>query len=98
MMYSFIVFRLKLTKEQASKGIGKADKSGGSSQVPCIPPLNVTTCIVLNSATNTYHSSDGLCNNVNNPGWGATNQPYRRILLPAYEDGKETKWRSQKGQ
>ena len=78
------MFRLKLTKAQAKEGIGKADEGAGA----CVMPANVSVCIELNSATNMYHSTDGICNNINNPGWAATAQPYRRILLPAYDDGK----------
>ena len=88
-IYCFVfvlTIRLNLTKEEAKGGLGKIDKS--SVKAPCIPPLNLTTCVALNYNTDIYHTTDGLCNNINNPGWGSAGQPYRRILLPAYDDGE----------
>ncbi|CAG7831042.1 unnamed protein product [Allacma fusca] len=93
--------------DQASKYIArklkmpKADAGQIRVDIPedgtCIPPLNITTCVALNSATNVYHSSDGLCNNINNPGWGAYNQPYRRVIAPDYADGISSPRVSQDG-
>ena len=34
-----------------------------------------------------WRSSDGTCNNVENPLWGAANTAFQRILLPEYADG-----------
>ena len=34
-----------------------------------------------------YRTADGTCNNRNNPTYGAANTPYRRLILPQYEDG-----------
>ena len=34
-----------------------------------------------------YRTSDGVCNNLKNPTYGATTTPFRRILPPDYEDG-----------
>ncbi|KAL3275369.1 hypothetical protein HHI36_020136 [Cryptolaemus montrouzieri] len=36
---------------------------------------------------NRYRSIDGSCNNLQNPTWGASLTPFRRILKPIYEDG-----------
>ena len=34
-----------------------------------------------------YRTIDGTCNNLNNPMYGAANTPFRRLILPQYEDG-----------
>ena len=34
-----------------------------------------------------YRTYDGTCNNLDNPLWGATDVPFRRLQAPAYEDG-----------
>ncbi|XP_044749680.1 peroxidasin [Coccinella septempunctata] len=34
-----------------------------------------------------YRSIDGACNNLDNPTWGSSLTPFRRILQPIYEDG-----------
>ena len=34
-----------------------------------------------------YRSYDGTCNNLDHPYQGASHQPYRRLLSPAYSDG-----------
>ncbi|XP_046543359.1 chorion peroxidase-like [Haliotis rubra] len=35
-----------------------------------------------------YRTMDGRCNNARWPTWGSTNQPFRRFIDPAYDDGK----------
>ena len=30
---------------------------------------------------------DGSCNNLQNPSWGASNSPLKRLLPPQYENG-----------
>lgn len=35
-----------------------------------------------------YRSIDGLCNNLQNPLWGAFLHAYQRFLKPEYSDGK----------
>ncbi|XP_046543360.1 chorion peroxidase-like [Haliotis rubra] len=35
-----------------------------------------------------YRTMDGRCNNARWQTWGSTNQPFRRFLDPAYDDGK----------
>ncbi|XP_052771017.1 peroxidase-like [Mya arenaria] len=37
-------------------------------------------------ATARYRSIDGSCNNLNNPVWGRSNRPHRRLLKPVYKD------------
>lgn len=37
-----------------------------------------------------YRSIDGMCNNLQNPHWGASNTGFRRILKPIYENGFST--------
>jgi len=34
-----------------------------------------------------YRTADGVCNNLDNPTYGATTTPFRRLLPPQYEDG-----------
>ncbi|XP_022121552.2 peroxidasin [Pieris rapae] len=36
---------------------------------------------------NKYRTIDGTCNNFDNPTWGASLTPFRRILYPIYENG-----------
>ncbi|XP_071089093.1 chorion peroxidase-like [Haliotis cracherodii] len=35
-----------------------------------------------------YRTMDGSCNNARWPTWGSTNQPFKRFIHPAYDDGK----------
>ena len=35
-----------------------------------------------------YRRIDGQCNNPDNPLWGATSAPFRRVLPADYADGK----------
>lgn len=37
-----------------------------------------------------YRSIDGMCNNLQNPAWGASLTEFRRILKPIYENGFST--------
>ncbi|XP_050432514.1 peroxidasin [Adelges cooleyi] len=37
-----------------------------------------------------YRTIDGTCNNLQNPMWGASHTPFRRILKPMYENGFNT--------
>lgn len=37
-----------------------------------------------------YRSIDGMCNNLQNPTWGASLTGFRRVLKPVYEDGFST--------
>ena len=47
-----------------------------------LAPPNCTSLVV-----NTYRSTDGTCNNLQNPRWGSASTAFRRILPPFYEDG-----------
>lgn len=38
-------------------------------------------------AVQRFRTADGTCNNLNNPTYGAANTPFRRLILPQYEDG-----------
>jgi len=44
-------------------------------------------------ATARYRSADGSCNNLKRPRWGRANTAYKRLLFPAYKDGKKTRAR-----
>lgn len=35
-----------------------------------------------------FRTSDGTCNNLLNPSWGAARTPFVRYLAPSYEDGE----------
>jgi len=37
-----------------------------------------------------YRSQDGSCNNLENPWWGKTETPYKRLLPAEYDDGVDT--------
>lgn len=37
-----------------------------------------------------YRTFDGSCNNMDNPWWGATNIPFRRLMNANYADGERT--------
>ncbi|XP_032355949.1 thyroid peroxidase [Etheostoma spectabile] len=51
----------------------------------CPPPTHPAIC--LQSHLNKYRSISGLCNNRQNPLWGAANTPLVRWLPAEYEDG-----------
>lgn len=34
-----------------------------------------------------YRELDGMCNNLENPHWGAVMAPFRRLLAPNFQDG-----------
>lgn len=39
-----------------------------------------------------YRRHDGICNNLENPTWGAARTPFRRLVPPEYGDGEFTSY------
>ncbi|XP_037536327.1 eosinophil peroxidase [Nematolebias whitei] len=54
--------------------------TGCSAQTRQIACANITN-------VNVYRTANGVCNNKNNPRWGASNIPFARWLPAEYEDG-----------
>jgi len=59
-----------------------------------VSAINSSSCpfkskVVNCDITSKYRTYDGSCNNENNKIYGMSNMPYKRILLPDYDDGKD---------
>ena len=70
----------QLTNRQASLGLKKVkvEKTLLSKNCPKVPACNHHA---------KYRTSDGSCNNLQKPLWGAANTQLQRILPPLYDDG-----------
>ncbi|XP_072031526.1 uncharacterized protein [Amphiura filiformis] len=55
----------------------------------CLTPRALASC-ELNACTSKYRSYDGTCNNQQYTLWGASEIPFKRLLDPIYEDGRNT--------
>ena len=71
----------------------RARKQAGNQTIPPLvyfPMLQFAQCIEPpvppQSCSADYRSTDGTCNNVDNPQWGASNTAFRRLLPSEYED------------
>nr|XP_018909743.1 PREDICTED: peroxidase-like [Bemisia tabaci] len=71
-----------LSRDDIEKGLPQIDTSRTLIQEICPPIFSTVEC-----RPGKYRRLDGLCNNVNNPTWGATNAPYTRLIYPAFADG-----------
>ncbi|XP_019643307.1 PREDICTED: peroxidasin-like [Branchiostoma belcheri] len=43
--------------------------------------------VAANCSIYKYRTADGSCNNIDNPHWGAALRPFKRFMLPKYDDG-----------
>lgn len=65
-----------LTKEEIAKMYEESD---------CIEAIHPPDC--SGEEVRKYRTANGTCNNLNNPTYGAADTPFRRLILPVYEDG-----------
>lgn len=59
--------------DEIEKGLPLIDTSKTLINEVCPPYLSEVEC-----RPGKYRRHDGLCNNINNPTWGATNTPFQR--------------------
>lgn len=62
-----------MSKEDIEKGLSTMDTMRTLIREVCPAYLSDVTC-----HAGKYRRHDGLCNNMNNPSWGATNTPFQR--------------------
>ncbi|KAG8189104.1 hypothetical protein JTE90_028647 [Oedothorax gibbosus] len=72
--------RLLRMQELHPREVIKLLESQGVSVPPLQPPMSC-------DFAHFYRTADGRCNNLKNPCWGKTDEPYRRWLPPVYGDG-----------
>ena len=65
-----------LTKEEIAKIYEESE---------CIEVVHAPDC--SDPSMQKFRTADGTCNNLNNPTYGAADTPFRRLILPQYEDG-----------
>ena len=65
-----------LTKEEIAKMYEESE---------CAELVHTPDC--SDQSVTMFRTADGTCNNLNNPTNGAANTPFRRLILPQYEDG-----------
>ncbi|KAG8258755.1 peroxidase activity protein [Homalodisca vitripennis] len=68
--------------EEVETGLPQIDTSKTLIQEVCPPYLSNVEC-----HAGKYRRLDGLCNNINNPSWGATMTPFTRLVPPQFADG-----------
>lgn len=71
-----------LSYEEIEKGLPLIDTSRTHVRDVCPPFLAHVEC-----RPGKYRRYDGLCTNLENPTWGATMQPFTRLIGPLYADG-----------
>ncbi|CAL4190610.1 unnamed protein product, partial [Meganyctiphanes norvegica] len=71
-----------LSRHDIWKSLPKLDVSKTAIAGYCPDYASPMTCV-----PGKYRRTDGLCNNLKNPTWGATRATFERLLLPAYSDG-----------
>jgi peroxidase len=70
-----------LSYEDIEKGLPQIDTSKTLIREVCPPFLSGVEC-----RPGKYRRVDGLCNNLENPTWGATMTPFQRLIGPLYSD------------
>ncbi|ROT74709.1 hypothetical protein C7M84_006771 [Penaeus vannamei] len=88
----FIMDRLQLNKTDITFDIIVSDQL--AQEEFCDQDQVSSSC----EAFSKYRSSNGTCNNLANPLWGATFRPFRRVAPPDYGNGVSSLRRSQDGQ
>uniref|UniRef100_A0A1B0F069 Uncharacterized protein n=1 Tax=Phlebotomus papatasi TaxID=29031 RepID=A0A1B0F069_PHLPP len=78
----FFSFSYGLSYEDIEKGLPHIDTSKTLIREVCPPFLSGVDC-----RPGKYRRFDGLCNNLDNPTWGAANTPFQRLVGPLYSDG-----------
>ncbi|CAH0673918.1 unnamed protein product [Spodoptera exigua] len=74
--------RYGLTYEEIEKGLPLIDTSRTLIREVCPPVFSHVEC-----RAGKYRRFDGLCNNLQNPTWGATMAPFQRLIGPLFADG-----------
>ncbi|XP_063614654.1 peroxidase-like [Penaeus indicus] len=87
----FVMDRLQLNKNDVTFDIMLSDQLAQDQF--CDQDL-VSSC----EAFRHYRSSNGICNNLDNPLWGSTFRPFRRVAPPDYGDGVSSLRLAQDGQ
>jgi hypothetical protein len=73
----------KLPLDAIHSGLPLIDTKTTSIGSVCPAPMKNNPC-----KAERFRSIDGTCNNLENSHWGAAMSPFRRLLPPAYADGK----------
>ncbi|XP_063594720.1 chorion peroxidase-like [Penaeus indicus] len=88
----FVMDRLQLNKNDVTFDIMLSDQLAQDQF--CDQDLVSSSC----EAFRHYRSSNGICNNLDNPLWGSTFRPFRRVAPPDYGDGVSSLRLGQDGQ
>ncbi|XP_037796086.1 peroxidase-like [Penaeus monodon] len=88
----FVMDRLQLNKTDVTFGIMLSDQLAQDEF--CDQDLVSSSC----EAFRHYRSSNGTCNNLDNPLWGSTFRPFRRVAPPDYGNGVSSLRLAQDGQ
>lgn len=70
-----------MSYEDIEKGLPQIDTSKTLVREVCPPFLSGVEC-----RPGKYRRVDGLCNNLENPTWGAAHTPFQRLIGPLYSD------------
>jgi hypothetical protein len=77
----FLSHSYGLSYEDIEKGLPQIDTSKTLVREVCPPFLSGVEC-----RPGKYRRVDGLCNNLENPTWGAAHTPFQRLIGPLYAD------------